>query len=83
MSLSILRIGIMDIVGSHQFDPGLLAHAQELLVYQFLLRQTMILKLQEEVSFSKDFLITKGGAFCLFIHASYKISCNFSCKAGA
>ena len=83
MSLCVLRIGIMDVVGSHQIDPGFLAHTQKLLVYQLLLGQTVILELQEKIPFAEDFLITKGGAFCLFIHTSYKISGYFSCKAGA
>ena len=43
----------------------------------------MVLELQKEVSFSKDFLIASGSAFGLFIHAPCKISCNFSCKVAS
>ena len=83
MSLGVLCVGIMDIVSSNQIDSCLLAHTQKLLVHQFLLGQSMVLKLQKKVPFPKDFLIPEGGAFCLLIHTSCKISCNFSCKAGA
>ena len=81
MGLGVFCIGIMDIIGSYQFYTCLLTHPQKLLIYQLLLGQSVVLKLQEEISFSKDFLVTKSGAFRLLIHAPHKISCNFSRKA--
>ena len=45
MRLCILCIGIMHIIGCHQLNSGLLTHAEKLLVYQLLLRDSMILQL--------------------------------------
>ncbi len=47
---------------------------EKLLVYILLLRNSMILKLQEKISFSKNILITQGCDFCILIHSTCKIS---------
>ena len=58
MGLGIFRKGIMNVVGSHQFQPRLLRKAQQSLIYHFLLRYTMILKFQIKMVFPKDLRIS-------------------------
>ena len=82
MGLRILSHGIMHVIGSNQVDSCLSVHAEKLLVYRLLLRNSMILKLQEEISFSKNILITQGCDFCILIHSTGKIPCDLSCQAG-
>ena len=80
MCLLIICIGIMHIIRSNQFNPGLLRQLHQLLVYQLLIRDSMILKLQKIIPFSENLLILQSPVFCLFIHPFGKISWNFSCK---
>ena len=82
MGLRILSHGIMHVIGSNQVDSCLSVHAEKLLVYRLLLRNSMILKLQEEISFSKNILITQGCDLCILIHSTGKIPCDLSCQAG-
>ena len=83
MCLYIGRIGIMDIICRYQLDPQLLRHADKLRIYQTLLRDSVILKLQKEISFSKNALITQGSLFRFFVQPPYQIPGNLSCQAGA
>ena len=57
MCLRIFFISVMHVVGSHQIDAKLLMHPQQLLIDLRLLRNAMILQLQEKISFSKTGLI--------------------------
>ena len=82
MGLRIFSHGIMHVIGSNQVDSCLSVHAEKLLVYRLLLRNSMILKLQEEISFSKNILITQGCDLCILIHSTGKIPCDLSCQAG-
>ena len=82
MGLRILCHGVMHIVGGNQIDPRLSVHAEKLLVYGLLFRDPMVLKLQEEISFSKNILITQSSNLSILIHATGKIPCNLSCQAG-
>ena len=50
--------GVMHIIGGNQIDPRLSVHTEKLLVYSLLLRDPMILKLQKEISFSENILVT-------------------------
>ena len=83
MRLCIGVSGVVDIVGSYQLNAGFLAHAQKLLIHQALLRDSVILKLQKEISFSKNALIAQGSLFRFFIQPPYQIPGNLSCQAGA
>ena len=77
---SILCHCIMHVIGCHQIDPCFFVHAQKFLIYYLLCRNSMILQLQEEVSLSKDILITQRCCLCIFIHSSLKISGNLTCQ---
>ena len=57
MRLRIFFISVMHVVSSHQIDAQLLMHPQQLLIDLRLLRNAMILQLQEKISFSKTGLI--------------------------
>ena len=83
MCRGVLCVGIMHIVGAYQFNPCLLAHSQQLLIHQLLIRNPVILQLQEEISFSENFLIAEGRFFPFLIHSSGQISGHLSCQAGA
>ena len=58
MWFRILCHSVMHIIGGNQIDPRLSVHTEKLLVYSLLLRDPMILKLQKEISFSENILIT-------------------------
>ena len=83
VGLHILRIGVMDIIGSHKRNIQLLAHAYQGLVYDFLFRQAVVLKLQKIISLSKDLFIFEGRLFGLLIEALHNIPLHLSCQAGA
>ena len=80
MSFCIRIISIMNVIGHHQLDTGLPAHAKQLLIYMFLLRNAVILQFQKEISFAEDFFIAKCCCLCLFVKPSCHSSCNFTCK---
>ena len=58
MWFRILCHSVMHIIGGNQIDPRLSVHTEKLLVYSLLLRDPMILKLQKEISFSENILVT-------------------------
>ena len=63
MCLRIFFISVMHVVGSHQIDAKLLMHPQQLLIDLRLLRNAMILQLQEKISFPKQVSYFKAIAF--------------------
>ena len=83
MGLHVVRIGVMDVVGSHQLDPRLPAHAHKSLVHHLLLGHAVILELQEKIALSKDFLIPQGRLLGLLIESLHDISGHFPRQAGA
>ena len=58
MWFRILCHSVMHIIGGNQIDPRLSVHTEKLLVYGLLLRDPMVLKLQKEISFSENILVT-------------------------
>ena len=79
----ILGVGVMDVVGGHEIDAELLAHPKKLRVHHFLLRNAMILKLQEKVSFSKGGLVFLCRPAGLLVHAPGQIALHLARQAGA
>ena len=79
----IFRIGIMDIVGRHQFDPGFLRHLQQLLVDQPLIRQPVILQLQEIIILPENVAVFQRRLLRLVIKPFHDIPLDLSRKAGA
>ena len=55
--LHIVRIGVMHIIRAYKPDPSLLTHAHQLLVHNLLIRNPMVLQLQEEIALAKTRLI--------------------------
>ena len=82
MRSRIVRIGVMDIVGADQFDAGLLAHAHQLLIDQFLCLDPVALQFQKIIIFSKDGTVLKGDLLCLLIHATLQITGYHTRQAG-
>ena len=83
MGLLILGIGVMDIVGGHQLKARIPAHAHKALVYQPLVRQPVVLKLQEEVVLSEYVHIPFGCPDRLLIHSSGQAALHLPCQTGA
>ena len=79
MRRRIICIGVMDIVGADQFNAGLLAHAHQLLVDQFLRLDPMALQFQKIIVFSKDGTVLKSDLLCLLIHATLQITGYHAC----
>ena len=83
MGLRVCAVGIVDIIGSHQFDSRLPAHTHKLLIHSVLLRYTVVLQFQEKIPLSENLFISQSRLFGLLIKTFCDISCNFSCKASA
>ena len=82
MGLCVLSHGIMYIIGGNQIDAGFSVHAEKLLVYCLLLRNSVILQLQKEISFSENILIAERCDLCILIHTTGKVPCNLTGQAG-
>ena len=82
MRLPVLGVRIVAVVGRHQIDPGLLVHAQELLVDDLLLRDPVILHFQEKIAFSENALITERRLLTFLIHTPGKVAGDFPRQAG-
>ena len=82
MRLPVLGVRIVAVVGRHQIDPGLLMHAQELLVDDLLLRDPVILHFQEKIAFSENALITERRLLTFLIHTPGKVAGDFPRQAG-
>ena len=80
MRLHILRIRVVHIIGCHQFNSHLPAHAKQRLIDLLLFRHAMILQLQKEIIFSKDILIAQGRFTCFLVHPTHDIAWNLSCQ---
>ena len=83
MRLHVVLVGVVDVIGGHQLDTRLPAHAHESLVHHLLLGHAVVLELQEEVSLPEDLLIAQGRLLCLLVEALAYISCHFPRQAGA
>ena len=83
MRLDVIPIRVMHIICRYHRDARLFIDAHQLLIDHLLLWNAMILQFQKEIVFAKDFLITKGGFFCILIHTFRQISGNLTCQAGA
>ena len=83
MGLLILGIGVVDIVGCHQLKARIPAHAHKALVYQLLVRQPVVLKLQEEIVLSKYVHIPAGCPDRLLIHSPGQVALHLPCQTGA
>ena len=81
--ISIFFVGVMNIVSGYQVNSSLLVHAQKLLVYILLFRNSMILKLQEKIAFAENFLIAEGRLLSVRVHSSVKEPGYFTGQAGA
>ena len=57
MRLHIIRIGIMHVIRTHKPDSCLLAHTYQLLVYDLLIRDSVVLQLQKEIVPAETFCI--------------------------
>ena len=82
MGLDVILIRVMHIICRYHRDARLFVEAHQLLIDHLLLRNAVILQFQKEIVFTKDFLITKGGFFGIFIHASRQIPGNLTRKTG-
>ena len=80
MRISILRIGIMHVVGANQRNVQLLAHPKELRVDDPLLRDAVVLKLQEVIPLAKAVLILLRALSGLVIQALLDISGHLARK---
>ena len=83
MGFRVLRIGIVDVVRGDKLDAGLLGHLEELLVHQRLIRQPVILQLEEIVILPEDIPVLKRSLLCLLIQSFHDIPLNFTCKTCA
>ena len=83
MGLLILGKGIVDIVGGHQLKARVPAHAHKALVYQLLVRQAVVLELQEEVVLSENIHILFRCPDCLLIHSPGQAALHLPCQTGA
>ena len=83
MGLDVFFINIMAVVGRRKRDAQLLAHAQQPLVYRLLRRYSVVLKLQEKIALSENFLIAEGRFAGLLIHPSGEITLHLASQAGA
>ena len=63
MGFRVRAVGVVDIIGCHQFYPGLPAHTHKLLIDPLLFRYSMILQLQKEIPFSENLFVAQS---CLF-----------------
>ena len=80
MGLGILRVGIMNVIGSHQRDVQLPAHAEQLRIDGFLLRYAMILQFQKVIPLAKAGLILPRDLTCLVIQALLQITRHLTGK---
>ncbi len=83
MRLSIFCIRIMHIVCRNKSDTCLFTHSDQLRIYHFLLRQSVILQFQEKITFSKTGFIPARGFLCLFIVAAQQLTLHLSGNTGA
>lgn len=83
MGLNVLRIRVVDVVGGHQGDFKLFAHAQQRLIHSLLIRNPVILQLQKIIAFSKDLFIFQGLLLGLIVETLYNISLHLPGQAGA
>ncbi|CCZ61267.1 unknown [Hungatella hathewayi CAG:224] len=83
MGSGILRKRIMNIVGSHQLNACLPAHAHQSLVHRVLCRNSMILQLQEKIPFAENLLVAERRILPLLIHAALDIALDLAGQTGA
>ena len=77
MGIHVSFIRVMDIVGGHQGNAGILAQPHQLLIHIPLLRQTVILQLQKIIAVSEGLIVPEGGFLCFLIESSGKKLLHF------
>ena len=82
MGNCILCQNIMNIIGCHQVNSQFPAHTHQTLIYGFLHGNSVILKFQEEIPFSKYFLIMKSRTACFLIHSPSQIPLHLAGQTG-
>ena len=80
MRFLVLPVDIVAVIGGHERDARVLTHAQKSLVYGFLQGDSVILKLQEEVSLPENALVPESRLFSLLVHAAGQISLHLTCQ---
>ena len=83
MGLLVLRIGVMHVIGGRQLDPQLLGHLQQTLVHKLLLRNTVVLQLQEIIALPENVLILQRLFLRVFVQPPNQVSLHLPGKAGA
>ena len=78
MRLRVLRVGIMNVICSDQWNVQLLAHLEQLRIHQPLLRDSVILQLQKIVSLAEACLVLSRRLPRLFRHPLCDISLYLS-----
>ena len=66
MGLVVVLGHIVDVVGGYQWDVQPASHVYGAPEQFLLLRQAVVLHLQEEIPVPQEFLILRGGTFCVF-----------------
>ena len=82
MGLGILLIGVVNIIGYHQGNPGFFMQTKHALIHQLLLRIAVVLHFQEEIPLSENAFIAKCRLLCLLILRKPQVSGYLSRKAG-
>ncbi len=82
MALRILRIGIMDIIGSDERYVKFTAKPHESRIYHFLIRQTVILQFQEIIPLPEAVKILKRRLLSLIVQIPLKETLHLARDAG-
>ena len=82
MCRHVILVRVVHIVRRYKRNIQLLAHAQKLLVYQLLIRNSVILQLQKVIVLSKQILVITSGLPCLLIQPPHQITRHLTGKAG-
>ena len=82
MCRHIILVRVVHIVRRYKRNIQLLTHAQKLLVYQLLIRNSVILQLQKVIVLSKQILVITSGLPCLLIQPPHQITRHLTGKAG-
>ena len=82
MGLGIVRVGVVGIIGDDQRDPRLRGHSEKLLVHQLLVREAMVLHLQEEISFPEDLQVAERRLLSFLVLVPGQVPGHLARQAG-
>ena len=82
MGLPVFREGVVNIIRAHKLNACLTAHPHEQRIDPLLIRDSVVLQLQEKVSLSEDPLKIQGSRLCLIIKAPGQVSLHLARQAG-